>query len=190
MVQLSQPYLTMRKTIALSIQTFLGEVMSLLFNVPSKLVIAFLPRSKCFLISRLQSPSTVILEPKKIKFVTDSFYSPSICHEVMWPNVKILVFWMLSFNCFLSLSSFTFLKRLFSSSSLSSFRVISSAYLRLLVFFPAVLIPAYESSSLTFLMIYSAHKLNKQGDNMHCRLYIQNILLSQFGTSPLFHVRF
>ena len=83
MVQLSQPYLTMRKTIALSIQTFLGEVMSLLFNVPSKLVIAFLPRSKCFLISRLQSPSAVILEPQKIKSDTVSTVSPSVSLEVV-----------------------------------------------------------------------------------------------------------
>ena len=88
-------------------------------------------------------------------------------HEVMGPDVMILVFWMLSFKSTFSLSSFTFIKRLFSSSSLSAIRVVSSAYLRLLVFLPAILIPACASSSPDFLMMYSAYKLNKQGDNIH-----------------------
>ena len=79
MVQLSHPYMTTGKTIALTIQTFVGKVMSLLFNMLSRLVIAFLPRDKCLLISWLQSPSAVILEPKKIKSVTVSIVSPSIC---------------------------------------------------------------------------------------------------------------
>ena len=83
MVQLSHPYMTTGKTIALTIWTFVGKVMSLLFNMLSRLVIAFLPRSKHLLISWLQSLSAVILEPKKIKSVTDSIVSPSICHEVM-----------------------------------------------------------------------------------------------------------
>ena len=83
MVQLSHPYLTTGKTIALTIQTFVGKVMSLLLNMLSRLVIAFLPRSKCLLVSWLQSPSAVILEPKKIKSVTTSTCFPSICHEVM-----------------------------------------------------------------------------------------------------------
>ena len=91
---------------------------------------------------------------------------PSICHEVMGPDAMILVFWMLSFKPTFSLSSFTFIKRLFSSSSLSAIRVASSAYLRLLIFLPAVLTSAYASSSLAFHMIYSAKKLNKQGDNI------------------------
>ena len=78
--------MTTGKTIALSRQTFVGEVMSLLFNMLSRLVIAFLPRSKCLLISWLKSPSTVILEPKKIKSVTVSTFSLSICHEVMGPD--------------------------------------------------------------------------------------------------------
>ena len=78
----------------------------------------------------------------------------------------ILVFWMLSFNPAFSLISFTFIKRLFSSSLLSATRVVSSAYLRLLVFLPAILIPAYASSSPVFRMMYSAYKLNKQGDNI------------------------
>ena len=82
-VQLSHPYMTTGKTIALSRWTFVGKVMSLLFNVLSRLVITFLPRSKRLLISWLQSTSAVILEPKKIKSVTVSTVSPSICHEVM-----------------------------------------------------------------------------------------------------------
>ena len=84
----------------------------------------------------------------------------------MGPDGIILVFWMLSFKPTFSLSSFTFFKRLFSSSSLSAIRVVSSAYLRLLIFLPAILIPACASSSLVFLMMYSACKLNKQGDNI------------------------
>ena len=90
--------------------------MSLLFNMLSRFVIAFLPRSKCLLISWLPSPSAVILEPKKIKCVTVSIICPSICHEVMGPDVMILVFWVLSFTPAFSLSSFTFIRRLFSSS--------------------------------------------------------------------------
>ena len=84
----------------------------------------------------------------------------------MGPDVMILVFWMLSFKPTFSLSSFTFIKRLFSSSLLFAIRVVSSAYLRLLIFHPAILIPAYASSSPAFLMMYSAYKLNKQGDNI------------------------
>ena len=91
-VQLSYPYLTTGKTIALTRWTFVGKVMSLLFNMLSKLVIAFLPKSKRLLISWLQSASAVILEPKKIKSVTVSIISPSICHEVMGPDAMILVF--------------------------------------------------------------------------------------------------
>ena len=131
----------------------------------SRLVTTFLPRSKCPLISWLQSSSAVILEPPK-KSVTVSIISPSICHEVMGPDAMILVFWMLSFKPTFSLSSFTFIKRLFSFSLLSAIRVVSSAYLRLLIFLPAVLTAAYASSSITFLMMYSAYKLNKQGDNI------------------------
>ena len=90
MVQLSHPYMTTGKTIALTRQTFVGKVMSLLFNVLSKLVIAFLPRSKHLLISWLQSPSAVILEPKKIKSLTVSIDSPSICHEVIRPDATLV----------------------------------------------------------------------------------------------------
>ena len=166
-VQLSHPYITTGKTIALTRQTFVGKVMYLLFNMLSNLVITFLPRSKCFSISWLQSPSAVILEPNKIKSVTVSIVSPSISHEVMGPDpCMILVFWMLNFKPTYSLSSFTFIKRLFSSSSLSAIRVVSSAYLRLLIFLPAILIPACASSTVAFLMMYSAYKLNKQDDKI------------------------
>ena len=139
MVQLSHPSLTFGKNIALTIWIFVGKVMSLLFNMLSRLFITFLPRSKPLLISRLQSPSAEILEPKKIKPVTVSIVSASICHEVMGPDATILVFWMLNFKPAFSLSSFTFIKRLFSSS-LSAIRVVSSAYLGLLLFLPALLI--------------------------------------------------
>ena len=91
-VQLSHPYMTTGKTIALTRQTFVGKVMSLLFNMFSRLVITFLPRSKHLLISWLQSPSAVILEPRKIKSATVYTVSPSICHEVMGPDAMILVF--------------------------------------------------------------------------------------------------
>ena len=91
-VQLSHPYMTTGKTIALAIQIFVGKVMSLLFNMLASYVIAFLSRSKCLLISWLQSTSTVILEPKKIKSVTVSTFYPCICHEVMGPDAMILVF--------------------------------------------------------------------------------------------------
>ena len=106
------------KTIALTRWTFISKVMSLLFNMLFRLVIAFLPRSKCLLISQLQSPSAVILEPKKIKSLTVSTVSLSMCHEVMGPDAMNFVFWMLSFKPAFSLSSFTFIKRLFSSSFL------------------------------------------------------------------------
>ena len=91
-VQLSHPYMTTGKTIALTRRTFVDKVMSLLFNMLSRLVITFLPRSKRLLISWLQSPSAVILEPRKIKSATVYTVSPSICHEVMGPDAMILVF--------------------------------------------------------------------------------------------------
>ena len=90
-VQLSHPYITNGKTIALTRWTFVGKIMSQLFNTLSRLVITFLPRSKRLLISWLQSPSAVILEPKKINSDTVST-SPSICHEVMGPDAVIFVF--------------------------------------------------------------------------------------------------
>ena len=105
--QLSHTCMTTGKTIALTRWTFVGKVMSLLFNMLSKLVINFLPKSKHLLISWLQSPSAVIFEPPKIKSDTVSSVSPSICHEVMGMYAMILVFWMLSFKPNFSLSSFT-----------------------------------------------------------------------------------
>ena len=103
---------------------------------------------------------------QKIKSDNASIVSPSISHEVMGPDAMILVFWMLSFKPTFSLSYFTFIKRLFSFSSLSAIRVMSSAYLRLFIFLPAVLIPVHASSSPAILLMYSAHTLNKQGDNI------------------------
>ena len=140
-VQLSHPYMTTGKTIALTRWTFVGKVMSLLFNMLSRLVITFLPRSKHRLISWLQSPFAVIFEPPKIKSVTVSIVSPYICHEVMGPEAMTLVFWMLSFKPTFSLHSFTFIKKLLSSSLLSAISVVSYAYLRLLIFLNAILIP-------------------------------------------------
>ena len=92
MVQLSHPNMTTGKTIALTIQTFVGKVISLLYNMLSTFGIAFLPRSKYLLISWLQSPSTVILETPQMKFLTVAIVSPSICHEMMGPDAMILVF--------------------------------------------------------------------------------------------------
>ena len=91
-VQLSHPYMTIGKTIALTTQTFVGKVMSLLCHMLSGLVITFLPRSRYLVISWLQSPFAVILEPKKLKFVSVSTVSPSICHDVVGPDAMILVF--------------------------------------------------------------------------------------------------
>ena len=113
-VQLSHPYITTGKTIALTRWTFAGKVMSLLFNILSRLVITFLPRSKCLLISWLKSPYAVNLEPSKIKSDTVSTVSPSICHEVMGPECHDLSFLNVElqtnfFHSPLSLSSTGFL---------------------------------------------------------------------------------
>ena len=121
-VQFSHPYMTIVKTIALTRWTFVFKVMSLLFNMLSRLVIAFLPRSKHVLISWLQSPSAVILEPKKIKSLTGSFVSPSICQEVMIPNAVILVFWMLNFKPIFFTLLFHFHQEALSSSSISTIK--------------------------------------------------------------------
>ena len=134
MVQLSHPYKTIRKTPALTIWNFGSKVMSLFFflNMLSRFVIAFLPRSQRLLISWLQSPSVVILDPKN---------KVSHCFPIYLPwsdgtGRHDLHFLMLSFKLAFSLSSFTFIKKLFSSSSLSAIQVVSSAYLRLLIFLP------------------------------------------------------
>ena len=137
------------KAKALTRWTFVSKVMSLLFNTLSRLVIAFLPRSKHLLISWLQSPTAVILEPRKIKFVTISIVSPSMGHEVMRPDAMTLVFWMLNSKPAFLLSSFTFIKRLFSSSSLSAIRVEPSAYLSLLIFLPAILCLCFIQPSIS-----------------------------------------
>ena len=159
--------------------------MSLLFNMLSRLVMTFLPRSKRLLISWLQSPSAVILEHKKIKSAT---VSPCICHEVMRPDAMSLFSecWPLS-QLFHS-PLFTFIKRLFSSSSLSAMRVVSSTYLRLLIFFLAILIPTCAFSSPAFLLMYSACNLNKQVSRV--TIYSLDLLLSWFRTSLLFDVQF
>ena len=124
-------------------------------------------------------------EVKKIKSATVSTISPSICHEVIGLAAMILVFRMLSFKPTFSLSSFAFIRRLFSSSLLSAIRVVSSAYLRLLTFLLAILIPACASSSPAFHMMCSAYKLDNR-----VTTYSLDILLSLFGTSLLSHVQF
>ena len=157
--------------------------MSLIFNMLSRLVIAFLPRSKYLLISWLQSPSAVILKPNKMKTVTVSIVSPSICHEVIGPDPMIFVLWMLSFKPAFSFSSFTFIKRRCSFFLLSAIRVVSSAYLRLLIFsqqswFQLVLPPAqhFESCALHISYISTV------------TIYSLDVLLSWFEISLLFHV--
>ena len=116
-----------------------------------------------------------------------STVSPSICHEMMGLDIMIFVFWMLSFQPIFSLSSFTFIKRLFSSSLLSDIRVVSSAYLWLVMFLLAILIPACASSSPACLMMYSAYKLNKQGDDIQpwhtpFQIWNQSVVLCQVLT--------
>ena len=152
--------MTTGKTRALTRRTFVDKVMSLLCNMLSRLIITFLPRSKHLLISRLQSPSAVILEPKKI--VCHCFHCFPIyltwsngtrCHDLNFVNVDFQA------------SFFTILFH-FHQGALFAIRMVSSAYLRLLIFLPAILISACVSSSPAFLMMYSAYKLNKQGDNI------------------------
>ena len=127
-----------------------------------RFVIAFLPRSKHLLISWLLSPSTEIWEPKNIKSLTASTFPPSICREVMGPDA-MSSFWMFKASSFTVF--FTLVKRLFSSSSLSASKVVLSAYLRLLIFLPAILISLCDSSYLAFHIMYSVYQINTQGDN-------------------------
>ena len=139
--------MTTGKTIAFSRWNFVSKVMSLLFNMLSRWVIAFLPRSKRLLIPWLQSPFAVVLESKKI--VCHCFHCFHIC--LPWSDgtrCHDFVSWILSFRPAFSLSSFTFIKRLFNSSPLSAIRVVSSDYLNLLIFLLAFLIPACTSPSL------------------------------------------
>ena len=135
--------------------------MSLLFNILSRLVIAFLTSSKHLLFLKLQSPPAVILEPKKMKSLTISVVSPSICHEMMGLDTMILAFWMLFLEPTFSLTSFIFI-----SSLLSAVSVVSSSYLRLLIFLLVLLIPTCDSSRPALLMMYSEYKLNQHGDNI------------------------
>jgi len=151
MVQLSHPYMTTGKTIALTRWTFVGKVMSLLFNMLSRFVTVFLPRSKHLLISWLQSPSAMIWEPKKVYHCFSIYLAWSDgtrCYDLCFLSVE--------FKPAFSLSCLTFIKRLFSSSLLSATRVVLSAYLRLLIFLQAVLIPACVLSSTAFHMKFSA----------------------------------
>ena len=121
MVQISHPYMTTGKTIALTLWTSVSKMMSLAFNMLSRFVIAFLPRAKCLLISWLQSPFTVIWEPKKIMCHCSHFFSQVFALS----DDMILAFWMLSYKPAFSLPSFTFINRLFISSLLSAIMVVS-----------------------------------------------------------------
>ena len=129
-----------------------------------------------------------VLQSPEIKSVSVSIVSPSIYHEVMGPDAMILVFWLLSFKPAFSFSSFILIKRLFSLSLPSAIRMVLSAYLRLLVFLLAVLIAACDSSSLAFYMIYSAYKLNKQGDSIQPRLSPFPILNQSVVPCPVLSV--
>jgi len=169
MVQLSHPYMTTGKTIALTRQTSVSKVMSRLFNMLSRrFVMASLPKEQVSF--NFMAAVTIYSDLRtQENNVTVSIVSPSLCHEVMGLDAMIFVFWILNFKPAFSLSSFTLIKRLFSSSLLSNIRVVSPAYLRSLIFLPAILIPACVSSSLIFLLMYSAYKLNKQDDNIQPR---------------------
>ena len=156
MVQLSHPYMTTGKTIALTRWTFIGKVMSLLFNMLSRLFIAFLPKIKRLLISWAQSPSAVILELKKIVchcfhcfLIYLSWRDGTGCHDLSFLNVEL--------KPAFSLSSFTFIKRLFSSSLLSAIRMVSSAYLRLLIVLPQSWFQNVLHPAQYFPLMYSAY---------------------------------
>ena len=144
MDQLSHPYMTTGKIIAL-IWTFVGKVMSLLFNTLTTFVIALPPRGKHLI---FMAAVAVYAQPNKIKSVSTSTFSLSFCYELMRLDVMILVFWMLNFKPLFSFSFFILTNSLFSSSSFSAIRMVSSAYLRLLVFLLAILIPTCDSSNL------------------------------------------
>ena len=165
MVWLSHPYMTTGKTIALTRWTFVGKVMSVVFNMLSSLVIAFLPRSKCL---NFMAAVTICSDfgAQENKVNTISIVSPSICHEVMGLDAVILIFWMLSFKLAFSLSSFTFVKRLFSCSSLSAIGWCHLHTWGLSMFLLALSILACASPSLAFHMMFFACKLNKQDDNI------------------------
>jgi len=182
-VQLSNPYMITGKTTALNTWTSVGKSFSAFYY--ALLVghnFSFEEQVSFNFISAVSI--SVTLEPKKIKSAIVSAVSPSICHEVKEPDSMTLVFWRLSFKPAFSLSSFTLFKRLFSFFSLYAIGWLSSWYLRLLIVLLEILIPVCASISSAFHMMYSAYKLNKQGDNS------LDISLSQFGSSLLFQVQF
>ena len=175
MVQLSHPYMTTGKAIALTRWTFVGQVMSLLFNTLSRLEyiyliyipsIAFLPRSKFILLSCLQSPSSVISEPKKIKSLTVSIVSSSICHEMMGLDAMIFVFWMLSFKPAFSTPFFHLHQEAFQFLFTFCHNDAVICISEVIDISPGNLDCACASASLAFHMMYSAYELNKQGDNI------------------------
>ena len=184
MVHVSHLYMTTGKTIALTRGTCVGKLMSLLFNMLSRLVIALLPRGQHLLISWLQSPTAVILEPKKIKSVTVSTVSPSICQEVTRLDAMILVFWMLSFKpAFHSPPSPS------SRGSLVPLQFLPLEWYHLHIrdcwyfwrsWFQLVIHPAQHFAWCTLYI----------SEICRVTIYSLDILLSQFGTSPLFHVQF
>ena len=158
-VQLSHPYMTAGKIIALTRRTFVGKVMSLFFNMLFRLVISFFSMEKASF--NFMAAITICSD--------FGAQENKVCHCFhCFPHLfaMIFIFWMLSFKPASSLSSFTFIKRLFSSSSLCAIRVVLSAYLRLLIFLQAILIPACASSSPAFRILYSAYKLNKHSNNI------------------------
>ena len=169
MVQILHPYVSTGKTVALTIWTIFSKVMSLLFNMLCRFIITILLRSKHHLLSWLQSLSTVILELKKIKSVTASIFSPSICHEVMGLDAMMLKFLNVEFQSTLFHPHQEILFPLhFLPSEWYHLHIWGWSPVNLFLFLPflAILIPACDSSSLAFHMIDSTYKLNKQGDNI------------------------
>ena len=166
MVQISYPYMTTGKTIPLTIWTFVSKVMPLLFDTASKVCHSFPSKEQAFLnfMAAVTFRSDFGTQVNKTGYCFH--FSPMYLPWSDWLDAMILVLWMLSFKPAFPISSFTLIKRLFSSSLLSAIRVVSSAYLRLLLFLLAILIPACDSSSPAFHMMYSACKLNNQGDNI------------------------
>ena len=165
MGQLLHLYLTTGKTTTLAIWNFAGEVRSLLFNMLSRFAIVFLSRSKCLLISWLQFTVCSDFGAQENKVCHCFHFLPLYLPWSDGTKCHDLSFFMLSFKPAFLLSSFKLIKTLFSSFSLYDMRVVSSTYLKLFIFLPAILIPACDSSSPAFHIMYSAYKLNKQGDN-------------------------
>ena len=165
-VQLSHPYITTGKTIALTIQTFVGKVMSLLFNNAVYVCHSFSSKEQPSFnfMAAITVCSDFGAQENKICHCYHCF--PSTCCEVMRLDAMILVFWMLSLKPDFSLFSFTLINRFFSSSSLSAIGVMLSAYLRILILSPALLIPVYDSPSPECHMTYSECKLYKPGDSI------------------------